>query len=185
MKKKSVKDLFKRVKLLVLDVDGVLTRGEIIYDDRGREFKVFNVKDGLGVYLLSRLGIKTILLSARNSPILQRRAREMKAAEVIGAVLPKEKALEGIFKKYKVSSDEVCFIGDDLIDLGVIKAVGLGVAVNDAVDQVRGAAVYVTKNNGGQGAVREVADLIIRHKGLNKALLECLRMPSPKGINKG
>ena len=78
-----LKQLFKKIKLLVLDVDGVLTKGEIIYDDKGRELKIFNVKDGLGIYLLGRVGIKTVLLSARNSPVLKRRAQDMRIAEVI------------------------------------------------------------------------------------------------------
>ena len=95
---KKTADLFKKVKLLILDVDGVLTRGEIIYDDWGREQKIFNVKDGLGVFLLGRVGIKTILLSAKNSPVLKKRAADMRVAEVIGGILPKESMLGKIKK---------------------------------------------------------------------------------------
>ncbi len=185
MKKKSVKELFKRVKLLVLDVDGVLTRGDIIYDDEGRELKMFNVKDGLGIYLLGRLGIKTILLSARNSPILKKRAHDMKIAEVMGGVLPKESVLKKIIKKYNVKLENICFVGDDLIDLGVMERVGLGVAVKDAVAKVRESAQYVTKGCGGEGAVREVVDLIIKHKGLQSKLLECLKNPLHGRPSKG
>ena len=177
-KNNKVSNLFKKVKLLVLDVDGVLTGGEIIYDNQGRELKVFNVKDGLGVYLLGRAGIKTVLLSARSSKVLTYRARDMRVAEVIGGVLPKEKALSRIKKKHKVKENQICFIGDDLIDLGVIKRVGLGVAVSDAPSEVKKSASYVTVKKGGQGAVREVVDLIIKHKSLESKVHRWLESPS-------
>lgn len=171
---KDIAKLFKNIRLLVLDVDGVLTKGEIIYDSEGRELKIFNVKDGLGIFFLGKLGIKTIFLSARNSKILKLRAKDMRVAEVIGAVLPKEKALPGIKIKYKVSEKEICFIGDDLIDLGMINRVGLGIAVSDATLAVRRAANYVTKKRGGEGAVREVIDLIIKYQKLDKKVYKIL-----------
>lgn len=170
-------NLFKKVKLLILDVDGVLTRGEIIYDDRGRELKIFNVKDGLGVFLLKKAGIKTVLLSAKNSPLLRKRGKDMRVAETIGGRLPKEKALRYIKRKYKVKENEICFIGDDLIDLGLIKKVGLGVAVSDAHQAVKKAARFVTTKCGGEGAVREVVDLIIRAQGLEKKVCEFIKNP--------
>ena len=166
--KKNISGLLKEVKLLILDVDGVLTKGEIIYDDQGRELKIFNVKDGLGVFILGKLGIRTIFLSANNSPVLKKRAKDMGVEEVIGGFLPKEKALSQIKKKYAVDNKNICFIGDDLIDLGLIKVVGSGIAVRDAVLAVRKAACYVTRKNGGEGAVREVIDLIIKYQKLEK-----------------
>jgi|TARA_B100000315_G_scaffold257894_1_gene308310 3-deoxy-D-manno-octulosonate 8-phosphate phosphatase (KDO 8-P phosphatase) len=174
---KNIKGLFAKVKLLILDVDGVLTGGEIIYDDEGRELKIFNVKDGLGIFLLGRLGIKTILLSARNSPVLKKRAKDMRVAEVLGGVMPKEKVLSGIEKKYKVKASEICFIGDDLIDIGIMKRIGCSVAVGDAHKQVKNISNYVTTKHGGQGAVREIIDLIIKHKGLEKRLVKILENP--------
>ncbi|MCF7908678.1 MAG: HAD-IIIA family hydrolase [Candidatus Omnitrophica bacterium] len=176
-KKEIVNKLFKNIKLLILDVDGVLTKGEIIYDNEDRELKIFNVKDGLGVFLLRKLGIKTIFLSARNSKMLKRRAKDMRVAEVIGGIMPKEKTLGGIKRKYKVSEKEICFIGDDLIDLGMINRVGLGIAVNDAPPIVRKAASYVTAKNGGEGAVREVVDLIIKYQKLEKKIYRILENP--------
>lgn len=177
MSGKNIKTLFKKIKLLVLDVDGVLTKGEIIYDDRGRELKIFNVKDGLGIFLLRKVGIKTIFLSAKNSPVLKRRAKDMAVEEVIGGILPKEGMIKGIIKKYGVGSDQICFIGDDLIDLGMITSVGLGIAVADAPSIVKKSAKYITKRNGGDGAVREIVDLIIKHKGLEKDVYRFLKNP--------
>jgi len=174
---KKIRDLFKKIKLLILDVDGVLTRGEIIYDSQDKEAKVFNVKDGLGIFLLGKMGIKTILLSARNSPILKKRAQDMKIVEVIGGVLPKEKVLVRIKKKYKVKESEICFVGDDLIDLGMIEKVGAGVAVFDAVSSVKKASDYITKKRGGEGAVREVVDLIFKAQSLEKKIGKFIKNP--------
>ena len=173
----SVKALFKKIKLLILDVDGVLTRGEIIYDSAGRDLKIFNVKDGLGVFLLSKMGVKTILLSAKNSPVLRRRAQDMNVVEVIGGILPKEKVLEKIKKGYKVKDAEICFVGDDWIDLGVMGKVGTAVAVPDAPLAVKKAADYITKKPGGEGAVREVADLIFKAQNLEKKIYKFIKNP--------
>jgi 3-deoxy-D-manno-octulosonate 8-phosphate phosphatase (KDO 8-P phosphatase) len=174
-KRKSA--LFRKVKLLILDVDGVLTRGEIIYDSQGRELKIFNVKDGLGVFLLEKLGVKTVLLSAKGSSLLRKRAQDMKVAEVLGGILPKEKVLGKIKKKYKVKEAEICFVGDDLIDLGMMEKAGVAVAVSDAVPQVKRASDYITKKKGGEGAVREVIDLIFKAKGLEKKLCGFIKNP--------
>lgn len=176
-KKNKVVELFKKVKLLILDVDGVLTRGEIIYDDTCREFKIFNVKDGLGIFLLSKTGIKTIILTAKDGEVVRRRAKDMKIEEVIGGILPKESNLIKIMEKYRVKEEEICFIGDDIIDLEMIKSVGVGVAVNDAPLIVKKAASYVTKQNGGQGAVREVVDLILKSQKLEDKVLAWLKNP--------
>jgi 3-deoxy-D-manno-octulosonate 8-phosphate phosphatase (KDO 8-P phosphatase) len=177
MKNKNLLKLLKKVKLLILDVDGVLTRGEIIYDDRGRELKIFNVKDGLGIFILRKLGIKTILLTAKNSAVVRRRAKDFCAEEVIGNALPKEKALAYIIKRYGVKKEEICFIGDDLIDVELIKKVGVGIAVKDASSLAKKTACYITKNRGGEGAVREVVDLIIKAKRLEKQVYRFIKNP--------
>ncbi|MCP4653656.1 MAG: HAD hydrolase family protein [Candidatus Omnitrophica bacterium] len=176
--KKDIEKLFQKIKLLVLDVDGVLTKGEIIYSDKGREIKIFNVKDGLGVFLLGRMGIKTVILTAKDGGIVRHRAKDMKVAEVIGGILPKEKMLPYITKKYKVKKDQVCFIADDVIDIGVLKEVGLGVAVADAASAAKRAANYITKKKGGEGAVREVIDLIFKIQKMDKKLSQWLKRPN-------
>lgn len=162
--------LFKKVKLLILDVDGVLTKGEIIYDDQGKESKIFNVKDGLGIFLAHKAGLKTVLLTAKDSAVVQRRGRDMHVEEVVGGVLPKERALGSLMAKYKVKADEICFIGDDLIDIGLMEKVGLPIAVGDASDEIKRKAKYITLKAGGEGAVREVIDQIIRAQHLEKRI---------------
>lgn len=171
---KKLSDKFRKVKLLISDVDGVLTKGEIIYDTRGNELKIFNVKDGLGVSLLSRMGLPTVLLTARDSEVVKKRAKDMGVSEVIGGVLPKVKVLEDIKKRYGVSEEEICFLGDDLIDIGVMKKVGVPVAVGDAPPEVKRASVYVTGLKGGHGAVREVAEAILKAKRLWSELVKDL-----------
>jgi 3-deoxy-D-manno-octulosonate 8-phosphate phosphatase (KDO 8-P phosphatase) len=152
----------KKVKLLLLDVDGVLTDGRIIYDSKGCDLKFFDVHDGLGVHILKTMGIKTILVTAKASGTIKHRAKDMGVVEIYEDAIPKTEAFMKILKKYKVEEDEVCFIGDDLVDLSVLKRVGFAVAVSNACNEVKRVASYITKKEGGRGAVREVAELILR-----------------------
>lgn len=154
----------KRVKLLVLDVDGVLTDGRIIYDSRGRDLKFFDVKDGLGVYLLKKAGIPTVLITARSSKAIKPRARDMQVELVFENVDSKISILDRLIKRFKLKAEEICFIGDDLVDLGLMKRVGFAVAVSNACEEVRSSAHYITSQSGGRGAVREVAELILKSK---------------------
>ena len=170
---KAIKQLFKGVKLLILDVDGVLTNEEIVYDSSGKELKFFNVKDGLGIYLLKRAGFKTLLLTAKDSSMVKQRARDF-GADVIGGILPKETVLPSITAKYGVELKDICFVGDDIIDIGVLKRVGIPVAVKNACQDVKKQAVYITKCEGGRGAVREVVEIILKAKGLWKVILNDL-----------
>jgi 3-deoxy-D-manno-octulosonate 8-phosphate phosphatase (KDO 8-P phosphatase) len=164
--KDELKEKLKRIKLLLLDVDGVLTDGRIIYDSRGHDMKFFDVHDGLGVYLLKKAGIHTILITAKGSRAIRPRARDMRVAEIFADIFPKSAALERILKKYKVNLDEICFVGDDLVDLCLMKKVGFPIAVFNACPEIKQAATYITLREGGRGAVREVAELILKAKGL-------------------
>jgi len=172
-KARNIKSLFKKVELLVLDVDGVLTKGEIVYGNLGEEFKIFNVKDGLGIFLLTRSGIQTVLLTAKDSKVVRRRAKDM-GADIYAGILPKESLLPKIRKKYGVDSKNICFVGDDLIDIGIMGRVGISVAVSDAPDDVKKVSLYVTKKRGGEGAVREVVEKILKSKNMWKAAVESL-----------
>jgi 3-deoxy-D-manno-octulosonate 8-phosphate phosphatase (KDO 8-P phosphatase) len=168
----ELSDRAKKVRLLLLDVDGVLTDGRIVYDSRGRDMKFFDVHDGLGVYLLKKVGIPTILITAKGSGAIKPRARDMRVDMVFTDVSPKTKVLDKILKKYKISIDEVCFIGDDLVDLCLMKRVGFPIAVFNAVPEIKQAAAYVTIRYGGRGAVREVAELILKSQGKWQGLVE-------------
>lgn len=170
MKNSEMLDNLKKraaeIKVLLLDVDGVLTDGRIIYDSRGRDMKVFDVHDGLGVYLLEKAGVVTILITAKGSKAIKPRARDMRVTEVFENIHPKAAILDKILKKYNVNSNQVCFVGDDLVDLGIMKKVGLPIAVFNAVPEIKQIASYIALREGGRGAVREIAELILKAKGL-------------------
>ncbi len=155
----------KKIKLLLLDVDGVLTDGRIVYDSHGRDMKFFDVHDGLGVYLLKKAGIPTILITAKGSRAIKPRARDMQVDIVFENISPKTAVLDKILSKYKVNLDEVCFVGDDLVDLCLLKRVGFPVAVSNAASEIKQAAAYITLKLGGRGAVREVAELLLKSQG--------------------
>lgn len=163
----------KRVKLLLLDVDGVLTDGRIIYDSKGRDLKLFDVHDGLGVYLLKRCGIKTILITAKGSRAIRPRARDMQVEAVFENISPKSQILDRVLKKYRLNADEVCFVGDDLVDLCLMKKVGFPIAVFNACSEIKQVASYITESAGGRGAVREVAELILKAQDKWRELISC------------
>lgn len=152
----------KKIKLLLLDVDGVLTDGRIIYDSQGRDLKFFDVYDGLGINLLKKIGIPTILISAKSSKTIRRRAKDMPVSAIFENISPKLDIYYKILKKYNLSDEEVCFVGDDLVDLSILKRAGLAISVLNAASDVKKASHYITEHYGGRGAVREVAELIIK-----------------------
>lgn len=169
--KQDLRERAGRVRLLLLDVDGVLTDGRIVYDSCGRDMKFFDVHDGLGVYILKKAGIKTILITAKGSRAIRPRARDMGVEEVFEDISPKSAVLDKILKKYRVSIDQVCFVGDDLVDLCLMRRVGFPVAVFNAAADIKQTAAYITVREGGRGAVREVAELILKSQGKWKEIV--------------
>jgi 3-deoxy-D-manno-octulosonate 8-phosphate phosphatase (KDO 8-P phosphatase) len=163
--KKNLRDKLQKIKILILDVDGVLTDGRVIMDDSGREIKNFDVRDGHGLKMLQRLGIKVVLLTGRQSEVVSHRARDLGIKEIHQKVFNKKEVFVRILKKNKLTSEEVAFIGDDIIDIPVLRAVGFSAAVADALAVVKKSVDYVTKYKGGRGAVREVCELIMQAQG--------------------
>jgi 3-deoxy-D-manno-octulosonate 8-phosphate phosphatase (KDO 8-P phosphatase) len=155
----------KKIKILVLDVDGVLTDGRIIYGSYGDELKNFDVNDGLGMYLIRRSGIKCVILTAKGSRVVAKRAKELKVAKVYKDFHYKIVALRKIRKKFRVEDEEICFIGDDVIDIPVLKRIGLAVCPPNAMEDVKPFAHLITKKTGGRGAVREICDFIMKAQG--------------------
>ncbi|MCK4851817.1 MAG: HAD-IIIA family hydrolase [Candidatus Omnitrophica bacterium] len=156
----------KKIKLLLLDVDGVLTDGRLIYGNYGDELKNFDVNDGLGIFLVKKAGIRCVILTARASRVVTRRAKELRIDKVYHNFHYKINALESIKKRFKTADDEICFVGDDLIDIPVLKRAGLAVCPPNAMEEVKPFAHFLTTKNGGRGAVREVCDLLLRARGL-------------------
>lgn len=158
-------DRVKKIRLVVLDIDGVMTDGHIIYSIYGDELKFFDVQDGFGITLLHRAGIKSVIITAKKSRIVKLRARDMNVAKAYQGYTDKLKAFKKILVRFRVNPEEVCFIGDDLIDLPVLKRVGLAVAVPNAVEEVKAHAHFITSKAGGHGGVRELCDLILKSQG--------------------
>jgi len=151
------------VRLAIFDVDGVMTDGTLYFGPRGEAMKAFNIQDGHGLKLLQKAGIATAILSGRKSAAVARRAKELAIAHVIqGTGDDKVPAFEGLVKKLKLSEGACSFMGDDIQDLAVMRRCGLAVAPSNAVEAVRSSAHYVTRAHGGRGAIRELADLMIR-----------------------
>ncbi len=153
------------VKLLALDVDGVLTDGRIYYGNNGEELKAFNIKDGLGIKLLQRAGMTVAIITGRESAIVTRRATELGISDIIQGRVDKLQALKELCDRLGLSLDECAYMGDDLPDLSAINSAGLGLSVADAADPVREAAHWCSGRNGGDGAVREACEFILRSKG--------------------
>lgn len=170
-------DRSKPIRLILSDVDGVLTDGSIIWDNQGIESKVFHVRDGLGIKLWQKAGFSFGLLTSRNSQIVKLRAVELGIEIVRQGFSEKLPAAREILKAAKISPDEVCYIGDDLPDLAVMYEVGLPVAVADAAAEVRQAAAWVTTSPGGRGAVRELVERLLKGKGRWE---ECFPTPPTK-----
>jgi len=156
----------KRVKLFLCDVDGVLTDGSIFIGGE-REFKRFNIRDGLGLVLARRAGVKVGWVSARPSAATKLRAEELKIDFLVqqGDNMSKTAAIEQLLAAQKLNWNDVCFVGDDIIDLGPLTRAGLAVAVGDAVPEAKAAAHWVTRAPGGRGAVRETVEMILQAQG--------------------
>ncbi len=149
----------------MLDVDGVLTDGRIVYDSAGHDMKFFDVHDGLGVYLLRLMGIKTVLVTAKNSKVLVHRAKDMMVEAIYKDIFPKSKVLGLAKRRFKVNLNEICFVGDDLVDYSIMKKCGLAVAVSNACKEIKQVAHFVTKRRGGRGAVRELVEILLKSQG--------------------
>jgi 3-deoxy-D-manno-octulosonate 8-phosphate phosphatase (KDO 8-P phosphatase) len=155
--------------MVLMDVDGVMTDGGILFIDRGSEGRVFDAKDGVGIWLLSRAGVRTGVISGRTSPAVRRRARELGMSEIHLKVRDKLAVYEEILERRGLRDEEVCYISDDVMDLPLFGRVGLSVAPADAHILVLREAKLITLAPGGRGAIREVADLIIANRGKTKA----------------
>jgi 3-deoxy-D-manno-octulosonate 8-phosphate phosphatase (KDO 8-P phosphatase) len=163
----KLKNKFKKIKLLILDVDGVLTDNSLLISDNGVEAKKFNVSDGLGIYLAKKSGLKVALISGRKSKATQLRAKELKIKETFFDANKKLIPYQKIRNKLKIKDKEIAYVGDDLLDIPVLKKVGVPIAVRNSNHLTKKHAAYITEAGGGQGAVREVIDLILKSKRIN------------------
>jgi 3-deoxy-D-manno-octulosonate 8-phosphate phosphatase (KDO 8-P phosphatase) len=167
-----VANKLKSIKLLLLDVDGVLTDGGIVYNDNGTETKVFDVKDGLGIKLLMEADIQLGIITGRRSNALFNRCKDLGIELIYDGVANKVDALDRVLERTGFSAEEVACIGDDLPDLALMRHAGLSIAVADAHASLRETADMITSARGGHGAVREACEAILKAKGLWESILE-------------
>lgn len=152
----------KKVKLIIFDVDGVLTGGHIIFGQSGEELKAFHCQDGMGISLAHRAGLKTAIITGRDSHIVRRRGDELKIGDIYQGVADKLIALGQLMEKHSLTLDQIAYVGDDINDLPVMVQVGLPCAVANAVPEVKTVARYISNRQGGSGGVRDIVEFILK-----------------------
>jgi len=162
----EIVDKAKQIKLVIFDVDGVLTDGGLYFTDDGREIKKFNVKDGLGISILVKKGIEVAVITGRSSVIVADRMKSLGVNHVYQGRMNKLETYENLKLAMNITDQQVAFVGDDIIDLPIMQRCSLSVAVADAHDEVKAQAVLVLDKCGGAGAGRDVCDLVMRAQGL-------------------
>ena len=173
MPKESAKKAAKKIKMLVFDVDGVMTDGSITYDQNGVEYKTFNAKDGQGIVRMNKSGFVTAIITARNNGTVEHRAKNLSITELYQGRKEKLPALEDLLEKYNLRYENVSYMGDDLPDIFVLQKVGLACCPKDAVKEVKKICNFVSSYNGGKGAVRELCDFILESQGIKKEYIVC------------
>ncbi len=160
------------IELIVIDVDGCLTDGSIIYTSNGDEIKAFNVKDGLAIASWIRLGKKAAIITGRNSPVVEKRAKELKISHLYQGVKDKKAKLDEIVRQEKLSYENVAVIGDDLNDYGMLKEAGISFTPSDGSTYIKNIVNVVLTKKGGEGAVREMIEYIIKKDNLEEEFLK-------------
>ena len=170
----KIQELAKDIKLVILDIDGVMTDGSLFYDNSGQEYKAFNSKDGHGIRMLQDAGVEIALITGRTSELVLHRAENLKIspALIYQGYRDKRPAFRELLKKTELDPKNIAYVGDDVVDLPIMSKVGLAIAVGDAHHFVRKHADWTTKNTGGKGAVREVCEMLIESQGKLDEMLE-------------
>jgi 3-deoxy-D-manno-octulosonate 8-phosphate phosphatase (KDO 8-P phosphatase) len=163
---KDIKSRAKKIKLLLMDVDGVLTPGYMIVVDSGKQVKIFDVQDGFGIMLWHKAGLKSAIITAGKTPAIAHRAGMLNIDKVYQNAKNKLAFYDKLKREFDVRDDQVCFIGDDLIDIPVLKRAGFSCSVNNSHNAIQPYVHYRCKAKGGRGAVREVIDIILKSKKL-------------------
>jgi 3-deoxy-D-manno-octulosonate 8-phosphate phosphatase (KDO 8-P phosphatase) len=179
---KAIGMRIRKIKMLLLDVDGVMTDGSIFLGPDAIELKRFHVQDGLGISLAKAAGLLVGIITRRDSEAVRRRAKELGVDEVQQGLFYKEEGYEAILKKYGLRDEEMAYMGDDLLDIPILKRVGLSICVANGAEEVRRVSRYITKRKGGEGAVREVVEMILKGMGKKKqAISSVLSRPKEVG----
>ena len=177
----EIRDRIQRIKMLMMDVDGVMTDGGLLLGTGGMELKRFHVQDGMAITLARASGLRIGILTGRISEAVRKRAEELRIDEVQQGFFHKEEGYERILGKYGLKDEEVAYIGDDVLDVPILKRVGLSICVANGTEEARSVAHYITERNGGDGAVREVVELLLKEMGKKEEVLGILLNRSKEG----
>ncbi len=168
----EIVELAKQIKLVIFDVDGVLTNGTLFFDNQGQEYKAFNSKDGHGLRMLQECGLQAAIITGRKSQLVEHRMQDLGIEIVFQGYRDKRPAFDELLKITGLNAEQIAYMGDDVIDLPVMSKVGMAIAVHDAHKFVIKHADYVTENPGGNGAAREAIEFILQAQGLLEDKLE-------------
>lgn len=167
MNHSEVREQLSRIKLLVMDIDGTLTDGKVYYSVKGEELKVFSIRDGMGIMLMHLAGLSTAIITSENSEIVTARANKLNIQNIILGSRDKELDLRSLATKLGIELHEIAYIGDDINDIPALKISGIAACPNNAVGSVKSICNFVTKSDGGNGAVRELIEAILLSKNLS------------------
>jgi 3-deoxy-D-manno-octulosonate 8-phosphate phosphatase (KDO 8-P phosphatase) len=172
---KMIQERTRRIRMLLLDVDGVMTDGGLLLGPEEIEMKRFHAHDGVGIALAKAAGLLVGILTGRDSEAVRKRAKELDIDEIQQGGFHKEKGFEAILKRHGLKDEEIAYVGDDLLDIPILKRVGLSICVANGVEEAKKVSHYVTKKKGGEGAVREAVEMILKRKGKKReAILSLL-----------
>jgi len=160
----SLSQKCRRIKVVLVDVDGVLTDGGMYYTEDGDVMKKFHVRDGMGVTLLRKNNIPTVIVTKEKTKIVKKWATKMKVKRLYDGITKKESITNDIIKEFKIKIEEIAYVGDDINDIKLLKKVGFSAVPNDGIDEVKKICNYICKTKGGKGVLREIADLILQVK---------------------
>jgi 3-deoxy-D-manno-octulosonate 8-phosphate phosphatase (KDO 8-P phosphatase) len=180
----GIEERIQRIKMLIIDVDGVMTDGGIILGPGSMELKRFHVRDGMGVTLAKAAGLMVGILTSRDSEVVRRRANELGIDEVQQGFFYKEEGYQAILKKYGLRDEEIAYIGDDILDIPILRRTGFSICVADGADEVKQVSHYVTQKKGGEGAVREVVEMLLNGLGKKEGAIHSILSPSKNSAKK-
>ncbi|MBO6272402.1 HAD hydrolase family protein [bacterium] len=163
---KNISEIASKIKLMAFDVDGVFTDGSLTFGEDGKEYKTFNAKDGQGIVCVEKVGIITVIITARENGTVAHRAKNLGITEFHQGIKYKLPILEEIMKKYNLKYENISYMGDDLPDICILEKVGLACCPADAVDEVKNICNFVSSKNGGRGAIRELCDIVLRSQNI-------------------
>ena len=179
---KTIQERARKIRMLLLEVDGVMTDGGLLLGPEEIEMKRFHAHDGVGIALAKAAGLFIGILTGRDSEAVRKRAEELDIDEIQQGTFHKEKGFEAILKKHGLKDEEIAYVGDDLLDIPILKRVGLSICVANGVEEAKKVSHYVTKKKGGEGAIREAVEMILTRKGKKKeAILSLLSRAKEKG----